>query len=119
MAYLDETQSTKVAVEPADLPGGLSGPYLLANYPNPFATTTQFTFEITAPAEVGIKIYTLSGRKIAVIEPEYFSAGYHIIAWDGLDEFGDNIANGAYLYQVTAKIDNKTVSTVNTCAKFR
>jgi len=93
--------------------------YQIYNYPNPFATDTQFTFEITTTAEVGIKIFTLNGRNIASIEPEFFEAGYHYIIWDGIDEFGDNIANGAYLYQVTAKADNKTVSYVNTCAKFR
>ena len=43
------------------------------NFPNPFSMSTQFTFEITAAADVTITIYTLAGRKIKSME-NYFSS---------------------------------------------
>ncbi|MFQ6605480.1 MAG: type IX secretion system sortase PorU [Fidelibacterota bacterium] len=89
------------------------------NYPNPFSDDTQFTFEITAAADVSITIFTLSGRRIMHIDEEYFEAGYHFINWDGQDEFGDNIANGTYLYQIKAKGAQKAVSEIGRCAKFQ
>lgn len=93
--------------------------YQVYNYPNPFSGATQFAFEITAPADVNIDVFTLSGRRIVRLGPEYLDAGYHFIDWDGRDAFGDQIANGAYLYKIKAKGSRKTVSVINTCAKFR
>ena len=89
------------------------------NYPNPFSTSTQFTFEITAAAEIVIDIYTLEGRKIKTIEPEYFSVGYHTISWDGRDAYGSRLANGVYLYRLKAKGEKKTVTYIGRLAKFQ
>ena len=30
-------------------------------------------------------------------------------AWDGTDEFGDPLANGVYMYKVSAKINGKSI----------
>jgi hypothetical protein len=89
------------------------------NYPNPFSTSTQFTFEITAAAEIAIDIYTLEGRKIKTIEPEYFSVGYHTISWDGRDAYGSRLANGVYLYRLKAKGEKKTVTYIGRLAKYQ
>ena len=40
------------------------------NFPNPFSKSTQFTFELSQPAEISIAIFTLGGKKIMQIEPE-------------------------------------------------
>ncbi len=93
--------------------------YQVYNYPNPFSDGTQFAFEITSAADVSIDIFTLSGRRIKRIDNIYFDAGYHFIDWDGRDEYGDNIANGTYLYQIKAKGAQKTVSEIGRCAKFQ
>jgi len=92
--------------------------YHVLNFPNPFSTSTQFTFEITAAADVTISIYTLGGRKIKSIE-NYFSAGYHSIDWDGRDAFGHRIANGSYIYEITAETGERKVSEIKTAAKFQ
>ncbi len=89
------------------------------NYPNPFSHDTQFAFEVTQESEIEISIYTLSGRKIKDLDAGFFTEGYHAIDWDGKDDFGDDIANGAYLYQIKAITDDKTVTQIKTCAKFR
>jgi hypothetical protein len=93
--------------------------FRVLNYPNPFRNTTQFTFELTAPAEVSIDIYTLGGRRIHTIEKRSFPTGYHTIDWDGRDAFGDPIANGVYLYRVKARNESKTVTTIGRLARFR
>lgn len=88
------------------------------NFPNPFSTSTQFTFEITAAADVTISIYTLGGRKIKSME-YYFSSGYHSVDWDGRDTYGHRIANGSYIYEVTAVNGDRKVSEIKTAAKFQ
>jgi hypothetical protein len=75
----------------------------LMNYPNPFATQTAFTFFISHNAEVKIQIYTVAGRLIRTIS-DYADAGFNYhYQWDGRDEVGDQVANGVYLYRMSAK----------------
>ena len=89
------------------------------NYPNPFRNNTQFSFEINESAEIEINIYTLGGRKIRNIDREYYEAGYNFINWDGKDKYGDNIANGVYLYSLKAFNDGSKVSKIGKIAKYR
>ena len=77
------------------------------NFPNPFVDKTQFTFEITQPAEIAIDIFTLSGLKINSIYSMYFNEGYGNIEWDGKDQYGQTLSNGVYLYKINAKNDNQ------------
>lgn len=90
----------------------------VTNFPNPFANSTQFTFELSQPAEISIDIFTLGGRKIMQIEPEYFSTGFHAIDWSGKDAFGDKLANGVYLYRLKAVGDDETASFIGRLAKY-
>ncbi len=72
------------------------------NYPNPFQKHTDFTFELTQPAEVQIKIFTVAGRLIRTIDAGWMGAGFNRIFWNGSDQDGDDLANGVYLYKITA-----------------
>jgi len=72
------------------------------NYPNPFKNDTNFTFELSQPAQVSIKIYTVAGRLIQDIHHGWAGAGFNMVPWDGRDADGDELANGVYLYKVFA-----------------
>ncbi|MDP6966548.1 MAG: type IX secretion system sortase PorU [Candidatus Marinimicrobia bacterium] len=91
------------------------------NYPNPFSDKTQFGFEVNREAEVTIKIFTLSGVLVKVIEPMESYYGYTHIDWNGRDDFEGDIANGAYLYQITAvPVDGgKKAKHIGKIAKYR
>lgn len=78
------------------------------NYPNPFTTNTAFYFEHNKPGfklGVRIEIFTVSGKVVKVIDGEYVNDGFRVgpIQWDGLDEFGDQLARGVYVYRVSVK----------------
>ena len=78
------------------------------NYPNPFTTNTQFMFEHNRPGEqlnVMIQIFSVSGKLIKTIRQELVSTGYRVdnIRWDGLDDFGDKIGKGVYVYKVNVQ----------------
>ena len=75
------------------------------NYPNPFRRQTSFTFDLNLEAEVRVKIFTLSGRLIRTLETEA-RQGFNMLAWDGRDEDGDELANGVYLYKIIATTRN-------------
>jgi hypothetical protein len=81
------------------------------NYPNPFSTSTYFTFQLNQSADIQIKIYTVNGLLIRKLDGITGNPGFNAVPWDGMDEAGDSIANGVYLYKTTAslRLPDKTV----------
>jgi hypothetical protein len=78
------------------------------NYPNPFTTNTQFMFEHNRPGEqlnIMIQIFSVSGKLVKTIHSDLVSTGYRVdnIRWDGLDDFGDKIGKGVYVYKVSVQ----------------
>lgn len=77
-------------------------------YPNPFSDNVRFVFQLTGieiPNQMKIQIMTVTGRVVKEIFQEELGPiriGTNIseYAWDGKDEFGDQLANGVYLYRV-------------------
>ena len=83
----------------------------LLPYPNPMKNGGHFTFIITENSEVKISIYTISGKKIKVIEAGNLISGFNKIHWNGRDSVGDKIANNTYFYKITAKqVSNNQVT---------
>lgn len=87
------------------------------NYPNPFSTSTRFVFTLTGseiPTNMKIQIMTISGKIVREIMKEELG-NIHIgrnitdYAWDGKDEFGDQLANGLYLYRVITNLNGETI----------
>jgi hypothetical protein len=82
------------------------------NCPNPFdprAGETRFTYQLTRPAEVSIKIYTVAGRLIRTIQVGQAAQGYNESQpWRGKDQDGDWVANGVYLYKIVARAEGKS-----------
>lgn len=75
------------------------------NYPNPFTTRTQFMFEHNQACEflnVQVQVFTVSGKIVKTINRTIRSEGFRgePIEWDGLDDFGDVIAKGVYVYRL-------------------
>lgn len=85
----------------------------LLNWPNPFTNQTYFHFEHNCDSEldVMVQIFTISGKLVKTIrqtvsaEPwrEGYRTGRFAIPWDGLDDFGDKIGKGVYIYRVTVR----------------
>ncbi len=78
------------------------------NYPNPFVNYTEFWFNHNKPnetLEVQVQIFTVSGKLIKTINQTIQSASTlsRSITWDGLDDFGDKIGKGVYVYKLNVK----------------
>ena len=77
-------------------------------YPNPFSDRVRFVFTLTGseiPTGIKIQIMTVSGRIVREITQDELGPiriGNNLTeyAWDGRDEYGDQLANGVYLYRV-------------------
>lgn len=77
-------------------------------YPNPFSSSVRFVFTVTGmevPDEIKIQIMTVTGKVVREIlqnelGPIRIGNNLTEYAWDGKDEFGDQLANGVYIYRV-------------------
>jgi hypothetical protein len=76
-------------------------PTLEAARPNPFATTTAFTYVLTAPGAVRLAVHDVTGREIAVIDEGTRSPGPHTVTWHGQDRSGDKAPSGVYFISAT------------------
>lgn len=83
------------------------------NWPNPFSTSTQFVFTLTGseiPEHFLLQIMTITGKIVREVDKEEFGdihIGRNIsdFKWDGKDQYGDQLANGVYLYRVQVKTE--------------
>lgn len=82
------------------------------NYPNPFTTHTQFLIEHNrngSVLDVQVKIYTVAGKLVKTLQDNFYADGnlYSELTWDGLDDYGDAIGRGVYVYQVVVRDDTR------------
>lgn len=80
----------------------------ILNYPNPFSTNTEFFIghnQVGKDLYAQIKIFSITGKLVKTLEADFYGEGNYFrgITWDGLDEYGDKIGRGTYVYQVTLK----------------
>lgn len=81
------------------------------NYPNPFTTYTEFQFEhnrANVPLQIQVQVFTVSGQLVKTINTSVTPTGNRVtgVAWNGLDDYGDKIGKGVYVYRV--KVNSPT-----------
>jgi hypothetical protein len=80
---------------------------LRQNYPNPFNPETWIPYQLSADADVVIRIYNLSGRLIKALDLGYKLAGFYTdkenaAYWNGKDEMGEQASSGIFFYNIQA-----------------
>lgn len=76
------------------------------NYPNPFTTHTEFYFEHNRPCgnlDVQVQVFTVAGRLVKTLNRQLACDGFRSepLAWDGLDDAGDKLGRGVYVYRLS------------------
>ena len=84
------------------------------NYPNPFVNYTEFWFNHNKPnesLEVQVQVFTVSGKLVKTIYQNVISTGNlsRSISWDGLDDFGNKIGKGVYVYKLRVTATNSNL----------
>jgi hypothetical protein len=95
LEYLNET-----FVEESSEPLNFS---LYQNYPNPFNPTTTIEYNLPKNGHAVIEIVDILGRQIRTLIAKERTAGSHQVTWNGLDDAGNRVASGVYLYRMTAE----------------
>jgi hypothetical protein len=78
-----------------DGPARRGGLALWQNAPNPVRGTTAIRFELAAPGDVTVEVYTLLGQRVATVADEARGAGPHTVPFDA-----SGLASGTYIVQV-------------------
>jgi hypothetical protein len=77
-------------------------------YPNPYmmSGSNSITFSVSGSAGTGgeVKIYTISGK---LVKKLLIQSGFNEVNWDVLNEEGNSIATGLYIYTTTDGNGNK------------
>ena len=86
------------------------------NYPNPFVNYTEFWFnhnKPNEPLEVQVQIFTVSGKLVKTINQLVQTTGNlsRNISWNGLDDFGNRIGKGVYIYKLKVRSTASNIST--------
>lgn len=75
---------------------------LFPNYPNPFNPETTISYDIPEAVQGSLIIYDLTGRKIITLQNGVLAAGHNIVRWSGINQAGQPVSSGIYLYKLTA-----------------
>ncbi len=78
----------------------LTGTVLSPNWPNPFQSTTRFSFSTGEPRSVDLAVYDVAGRRVKTLSVGESSAGLHFVEWDGTGRNGDRVASGVYFVRM-------------------
>lgn len=107
-------QGTSVITSIPDFPEDPVKPndfVLLQNYPNPFNPSTTISFAIPESAKLvsaQLTIFNLLGQKIRTLLNRPLTSGTYQRQWDGLDDKGNALPTGVYIYQLKAGAVSKT-----------
>jgi len=94
----DEKIITAVLEEAAAVPQEAR---LMKAFPNPFNAGTQIPFAVEGDqGQVSLVVYDMLGRKIRSLVDGFLPIGSHAVIWDGLDDAGAVVGNGAYLVEL-------------------
>ncbi len=81
---------------------------LQQNYPNPFNPSTRISFSLPAEQPAWLGIYNTRGQLIKTLHDGPASQGTHQLVWDGLDDSGQPVSSGIYLYKLASGTDRQT-----------
>jgi hypothetical protein len=100
----------------SDTPTGIGGAVpvtdgrivLHQNYPNPFNPSTVIRFTLPEPSLVAVDVFDVRGRRVRVLVRGHRGSGPHTVSWDGMDDAGDPVGSGVFLYRLQAGVTIQT-----------
>ena len=88
---------------------------LLPNYPNPFNPETWIPYQLSEPAEVTLRIYSVNGILVRTLALGHTPAGIYqsrsrAAYWDGRNDVGESVASGIYFYTLSTESTRDSVT---------
>ncbi|MCR4439935.1 MAG: S8 family serine peptidase [bacterium] len=73
---------------------------LYQNHPNPFNPATEIRFSLPEAAVAKVQVFSLLGRRVATVIDTFLPAGEHKCQWQAVDDAGQRLPSGLYLYRL-------------------
>jgi len=90
---------SSVEDEPASIPEEFT---VYANYPNPFNPSTKIRYYLPKRSQVTVTVFDIAGGLISTLVNDYQGPGLEEVSWNAVDQQGNAISSGVYLYRVEA-----------------
>ncbi len=81
-------------------PGGGAG--LVQNHPNPFARSTEVSYQLKVRSNVSLKVYDVGGNLVRTLVDRMQEPGQHSVIWDGRSSSGADMGAGTYFCRLAA-----------------
>jgi hypothetical protein len=84
----------------------LAGPFvppgfeLQQNYPNPFNPSTTIKYYVPQEGAAKLQVFDVNGREIRTLVNSKQSKGWHVVFWDGTNDYHQSVATGVYFYRI-------------------
>ena len=75
---------------------------LFQNYPNPFNPSTSVKFQVPQTSDVTIKVFDMLGQEVRTLFTGEVLRGNYTTEWDGLNDAGQQMSSGSYIYRMIA-----------------
>jgi len=83
---------------------------LLGNFPNPFNPRTSISYSLPEEADVRLDIYNIRGMRVRTLVNTRQNAGHHNIEWNSLNDLGQRVTSGIYVYKLRATGTSQNVT---------
>lgn len=75
---------------------------LSQSFPNPFARSTQISYQLPEAGEVRLQVFDALGRRVLQLVDKQQEAGVYNVDWQAVDGDGRPVASGVYYYVLEA-----------------
>lgn len=76
--------------------------HLLQNFPNPFNPKTTIAYRLESSGFVELTVFDMLGREVKKLVQANQAPGYHSVQWDALNNAGQRMPSGMYIYVLKA-----------------
>ena len=104
-SYIVETSSAdgwSVLLEAGPVTVPAAAFALMTNYPNPFNPATAISYSIRERGSVALKIYDVTGARVATLVDATLAPGQYTAYWNGLNDQGASVASGTYFCRLSS-----------------
>ncbi len=70
------------------------------NYPNPFNLATNISYVVPERAHITLDVFNILGQKVRTLVDEDKPVGRYVAGWDSMNDQGETVASGIYLYRL-------------------
>jgi len=78
------------------------------NYPNPFNPSTTIYFDLNENGFVRLDVFNIRGQMVRTLVEGDLIQGRHFTEWNGLDNSGNYVGSGLYLYRLETNNHSET-----------